>query len=466
MKDKIEELFRKTYGEMPDSFTPIAPHGSSRMYYRLENANHRVVAVYNADRKENRAFVDFAKQLRQRGVNVPEIIAENLEEGIYLQEDLGDLTLFDFIQTASAEEIRQTYKRIVRQLPYLQITATKGFDYTNAYPRSRFDAQSIQWDLNYFKYYFLKLADIAFSEEELEKDFSSLKQYLLDTDTDFFLYRDFQSRNIMLKEGEIFFIDFQGARQGALQYDLASLLYDAKANLSEELRTDLLHTYTEELKKHINFNEQEFNDRFYAYVYIRIMQAMGSYGYRGWFQQKKHFLQSIPFALDNLSRLQNAKRLKPHLPCLNQIFDRMICNEKLRQLGRDTYRLRLDIKSFSYKKGYPHDISGNGGGYIFDCRCLPNPGRYEQYKQMTGKDAEVVAFLEKEEEVEKFYASAKALALQSIKRYKQRRFTNLSIYFGCTGGRHRSVYMAQRLANELQKDEELDVQVSHVEQNG
>lgn len=466
MKDKIEELFRKTYGEMPDSFTPIAPHGSSRMYYRLENANHRVVAAYNADKKENRAFVDFAKQLRLRGVNVPEITAENLEEGIYLQEDLGDLTLFDFIQTASAEEIRQTYKRIVRQLPCLQITATKGFDYTNAYPRSRFDAQSIQWDLNYFKYYFLKLADTVFSEEELEKDFNSLKQYLLDTDTSFFLYRDFQSRNIMLKEGEIFFIDFQGARQGALQYDLASLLYDAKANLSEKLRTELLHTYTEELKKHINFDEQEFTDRFYAYVYIRIMQAMGSYGYRGWFQQKKHFLQSIPFALDNLSQLQNAKRLKPHLPCLDRIFNQMICNEKLRQLGRDAYKLRLDIKSFSYKKGYPHDVSGNGGGYIFDCRCLPNPGRYEQYKQMTGKDAEVIAFLEKEEEIEEFYASAKNLVLQSIKRYKQRRFTNLCIYFGCTGGRHRSVYMAQRLANELQKDEELDVQVCHVEQNG
>ena len=222
----------------------------------------------------------------------------------------------------------------------------------------------------------------------------------------------------------------------------------------------------EELKKLIPVDEQEFIDRFYAYVYIRIMQATGSYGYRGWFQRKTHFLQSIPFALDNLSHLQNAKRLKPDLPCLDRIFDRMVCNEKLRQLGRDTYRLTIDIKSFSYKKGYPHDISGNGGGYIFDCRCLPNPGRYERYKQMTGKDAEVIAFLEKEPEAEEFYATAKALVLQSIRRYKQRRFTNLSVYFGCTGGRHRSVYMAQRLATELQKDEELDVQVSHVEQNG
>ncbi len=466
MKEEIAELFRKTYGEMPDCFTPIAPHGSSRTYYRVGNAKHTVVAAYNADEKENRAFVDFAKQLRHRGVNVPEIMAEDLEHGIYLQEDLGDRTLFDFIKTASPEEIRQTYKRIVRELPRLQITATKGFDYTNAYPRKRFDAQSIRWDLNYFKYYFLKLADIPFSEDELERDFDTLTHYLLDTDTSFFLYRDFQSRNIMLKEGEIFFIDFQGARQGALQYDLASLLYDAKADLSEELRKELLQTYMEELKKLIPVDEQEFIDRFYAYVYIRIMQATGSYGYRGWFQQKTHFLQSIPFALDNLSRLQNAKRLKPNLPHLDRIFDRMVCNEKLRQLGRDSYKLTIAIKSFSYKKGYPHDISGNGGGYIFDCRCLPNPGRYERYKQMTGKDAEVIAFLEKEPEAEEFYAAAKSLVMQSIRRYKQRRFTNLSVYFGCTGGRHRSVYMAQRLATELQKDEELDVQVSHVEQNG
>lgn len=466
MKERIAELFRRTYGEMPESFTPIAPHGSSREYYRLCGAGRRVVAACNADKKENAAFIDFARQLRQRGINVPEVIAKDAEAGIYLQEDLGDTTLFDFIRKASRKETEQTYRRLVHMLPHLQMAASKDFDFSKAYPRKRFDDQSIQWDLNYFKYYFLKLADIAFSEEELEEDFALLKQYLLDTDTSFFLYRDFQSRNIMMKDGEFFFIDFQGARQGALHYDLASLLYDAKANLSEQMRAELLEIYLNELETLLPTDRQVFTDKFYAYVYVRIMQAMGSYGYRGWFQKKAHFLQSIPFALDNISHLQKAKRLKPALPYLNRIFDQMACNQKLRNIGGNAGRLTVDIKSFSYKKGYPHDTSGNGGGYVFDCRCLPNPGRYEQYKQMTGKDAEVIAFLEKEQEVQDFYAAAKTLVSQSIDRYKQRQFTNLSVYFGCTGGRHRSVYMAQRLANELQTDGQLAVQVSHVEQNG
>lgn len=465
MERAIKELFYQTYGVQPNEMEALSAHGSARKYFRLKSATNSVIGAYNADEKENIVFVDYAKQLADRGLNVPKIIAVDLQRGVYLQEDLGDITLFQFIKTASEDDVRSVYTKIVKLLPRWQVEATKGFDYTNAYPRKKFDSQSIQWDLNYFKYYFLKLAEIPFEEEALEEDFAVLKDYLLDCDCEYFLYRDFQSRNIMLHKNDIYFIDFQGARQGALQYDLASLLYDAKANLSQSLREELLEIYIEELSKYISVDRDEFINHFYAYVYIRIMQAMGSYGYRGYFQGKTHFLQSIPYALDNIAFLQKEKRLKLDLPCLNFVFSSMIESEKLKNVSNDNYHLTLNIKSFSFKKGYPHDTSGNGGGFVFDCRCLPNPGRYEQYKQMTGMDKEVIDYLEQEREVDAFFNNAKSMVLQSVEKYKERKFSNLSVYFGCTGGRHRSVYMAQRLAKELEKDAKLNIIIQHIEQN-
>ena len=465
MENLIKDLFYKTYGVQPSNIIPLSAHGSARRYFRILSATDSVLATYNEDKKENIAFVDYAKQLKQRGLNVPEIIAVDLDNGVYFQEDLCDETLFDFLQKADENQIRDIYTKIVKLLPRWQVEATRGFDYTNAYPRKQFDAQSIQWDLNYFKYYFLKLAEIPFDEEGLEEDFSVLKSYLLDTNCTYFLYRDFQSRNIMLAKDDVYFIDFQGARQGALHYDLASLLYDAKANLDEDLREQLLQTYLEELSGYIEVDKQDFIDRYYAYVIIRIMQAMGSYGYRGYFQGKTHFLQSIPYALKNISLLREKKRLKLPLVYLDNVFEAMIGSEKLRNISEQGYKLTVNIKSFSFKKGYPHDTSGNGGGFVFDCRCLPNPGRYEEYKQLCGTDKQVIEYLEKEPEVEKFYLAAKTMTEQSIDKYKQRKFTFLSVYFGCTGGRHRSVYMAQRLAQELKKDSKLNVVVQHVEQN-
>lgn len=466
MREKIEKLFYDTFSFSVDRMEEISAHGSSRRYFRCISGAVRVLAAYNADRKENMAFVDYAEQLRKKGINVPDIYAVDMENGIYLLEDLGDETLFDFISASNYREIEDVYTRVVRILPKIQVEAGKGFDYTNAYPRKDFDSQSIQWDLNYFKYYFLKLADIPFNEEELEKDFASLKDYLLDCDCSYFMYRDFQSRNIMLKDGDIYFIDFQGARRGALQYDLASLLYDAKANLSEQLRKKLLSVYLEELGKYVRIDEKEFTDRFYAYVYIRIMQAMGSYGYRGYFQKKEHFLKSIPFALKNLSYLQDNVVLPVELKYISHLFRQMICSEKLRSLSGVSHKLTVRIKSFSYKKGYPHDVSGNGGGFVFDCRALPNPGRYDKYKYMTGMDDEVREFLEGDEQVEKFYENVLGLVRQSCGEYLRRQFTSLSVYFGCTGGQHRSVYFACRLARELSSDDNLNVILQHVEQDG
>jgi aminoglycoside/choline kinase family phosphotransferase len=466
MKENIKLLFKKTFGVEPNSICEIAAHGSSRKYFRCSTEVVKVLAAYNSDKKENIAFIDFAKQLKHSGINVPAIIAVDEENDIYLLEDLGNTTLFDFISTANENEIVDIYSKIVRILPKIQIEAGRHFDYTNAYPRKAFDVQSLQWDLNYFKYYFLKLADIPFNEQELENDFEVLKNYLLDCDCEYLLYRDFQSRNIMLKDNyEIFFIDFQGARKGALQYDIASLLYDAKANLSPETREKLLNIYIEEVKKYKDIKEDDFRNRFYAYVYIRIMQAMGSYGYRGYFQKKEHFLKSIPFAIENIRYLENNINLPVDLPCMHGIFQQIITNEKLLSISKNNSILNVNIKSFSFKKGYPHDTSGNGGGFIFDCRALPNPGRYEEYKSLNGLDASVIEFLETKEEVKLFFESVCSLINQSCAEYQRRGFSNLSVYFGCTGGQHRSVFLAQKLANYLKNRENIKVNVQHIEQN-
>lgn len=465
MKENIKQLFKKTFGVEPNSISEIAAHGSSRQYFRCSTEVVKVLAAYNSDKKENLAFIDFAKQLKQKGINVPAIIAVDEQNDIYLLEDLGNTTLFDFISSAEENDVLNVYSKIVRTLPKIQIEAGKGFDYTNAYPRKAFDLQSLQWDLNYFKYYFLKLADIPFNEQELENDFKVLEDYLLSCDCEHLLYRDFQSRNIMLKDNyEIYFIDFQGARKGALQYDIASLLYDAKANLKPETREKLLNIYIEEVKKYIKIDEQDFVNHFYAYVYIRIMQAMGSYGYRGYFQKKEHFLKSIPFAIENIRFLEENIHLPIDLPCIHNIFHQIITNEKLLSISKNNNILNISIKSFSYKKGYPHDTSGNGGGFIFDCRALPNPGRYDEYKNLNGLDAEVINYLESKEEVDLFFSNVKSLIEQSCKEYIRRGFTNLSVYFGCTGGQHRSVFLAQKLANYLKNKENIKVNIQHIEQ--
>ncbi len=465
MEKQISELYRQCFGVLPQSIEPITPHGSSRQYFRLRNGSQTVIAASNQDRKENVAFLDYATQLHQRGIKVPEILAQDLDKGIYLQKDLGDTTLFEYLKTATAQEKEDIYIRIVSSLPKIQLSASKDFDYSNAYPRRAFDAQSMQWDMNYFKYYFLKLADIPFSEQDLERDFSALQTFLLGADCSYFLFRDFQSRNIMLNGDEVYFIDFQGGRKGALQYDLATLLYDAKADLSEQLREKLLEIYICELQKLIKVDREDFLEKYYAYIYMRIMQTLGAYGYRGYFQGKKHFLQSIPYALKNLERLQQKRCLKLDLPCLSEVFDNLTKSEGLLNLAKEEYFLTLTIQSFSYKKGYPQDEGGNGGGFVFDCRALPNPGRYERYKHLDGRDEEVIAFLEAENEVEEFFQRAKDLVEQSVERYLSRRFTNLSVNFGCTGGQHRSVYLAQRLANEFQNTPSLKIILRHRERN-
>ena len=468
-KNEIIQLFENQFNEKPDSFTLLPPSGSYREYCRLQNAQRSVIGAFNSDIKENTAFLSFTNHFKKKGIPVPEIIAVSSDLKKYLLEDLGDITLFDFLiktreQEGFSSQTISEYKKVLRLLPRLQIHAGKDLDYSVCYPRAAFDKQSMMWDLNYFKYYFLKLAKISFDEQALEDDFQLFSDYLLSADSNYFLFRDFQSRNVMLKNNEVYFIDYQGGRKGALQYDLASLLYDGKADIPPSIRTQLYEFYISELEKYIPVDNIKFDAYFKGFVLIRIMQAMGAYGFRGFYEKKQHFLKSIPFALKNLALLLKELDLPVELPELKKVLNELIHSKVLKEIGQEKNDLTVRVCSFSYKKGIPEDPSGNGGGFVFDCRAINNPGRYEEYKTKTGKDLEVQRFLETKSEIGLFLEAAKTLINQSIRTYLKRGFTNLSVNFGCTGGQHRSVYSAEKKAEYLKNNFPVNVCLIHREQ--
>jgi len=356
------------------------------------------------------------------------------------------------------------YKKILDILPHFQIGAAKDMDFSVCFPRHAFDQNSMMWDLNYFKYYFLKLAGIIYDEQKLEDDFQSFCDYLLEADDQYFLYRDFQSRNIMIRGGEPWFIDYQGGRKGALQYDIASLLFDAKANLHPRQREELLDYYIESLQKHIPVEAESFRAHFYGFVLIRIMQAMGAYGFRGFYEKKPLFLQSIPYAKRNMLWLLENDKIPANTPYLKQIVEKIIKSPRLKQYDKPSTGLKVSIRSFSYKKGFPVDESGNGGGFVFDCRSLPNPGREAAYKKLTGKDAEVIEYLEIESAVGEFIENTSRIVERSVDAYLERGFTHLMVCYGCTGGQHRSVFCAERLAERLAEKFDVTIDLQHVEE--
>jgi len=402
---------------------------------------------------------------------VPEIYAEDLNQGAYLEEDLGDTTLFEFLSKHRtgeniAPDVVEAYRKVVAVLPSFQVEAGRDLNYEVCYPRGSFDRQSISWDLNYFKYYFLRLAGIPFSEQALEDDFDSLTTFLLSANCDYFLYRDFQSRNIMLKSGQPFFLDYQGGRKGALQYDIASLLYDAKADLPPELRQQLLDLYIDKLGGFVDVKREAFLHHYYAYVYVRILQALGAYGFRGFYERKAHFLQSVPYALKNVRWLLHNVKLPIALPTLMEAFNSMLASENLQRIASEADNLTVRITSFSFHRGWPKDESGNGGGFVFDGRSLPNPGREDRFKTLTGRDAPVIDYLNQQESVHQFLASVLSLVEASVSNYQQRGFKHLMVSFGCTGGQHRSVYFAEQLAKRLRGRGGVDVVVRHRELEG
>jgi aminoglycoside/choline kinase family phosphotransferase len=442
---------------------------SGRNILRLSGNGHRAIGILYGVREENVAFLEFSRHFRRHGLTVPEIYGEDMERNAYLEEDLGNTTLFEFLARNRkgddiAPEVIEAYRKAIAVLPRFQVDAGRTLDYALAYPRASFDRQSIAWDLNYFKYYFLRLAGIDFNEQGLEDDFQSLTEFLLAADRENFLYRDFQSRNIMLRDGEPWFLDYQGGRKGALQYDIASLLYDAKADLPPSVRQHLLEYYLDELAKHIALDREEFLRYYYGYVYVRIMQAMGAYGFRGFYERKPLFLQSIPYALKNLRWLLQNAELPIAIPVLTSAFRAMLASDRLLSFSaRKPTGLLVRIYSFSFHRGAPpQDDSGNGGGFVFDARSLPNPGREEQFKSLTGGDAPVIGYLNQHVSVHQYFRNVEALTDAAVENYRSRGFHNLMISFGCTGGQHRSVYLANRLAEHL-RSKGVEVELRHIE---
>ncbi len=466
----LKTLFEKHFHAPPQRVDELQGElgGSGRRIIRLSNQSATAIGILYSVREENTAFLEFSRHFRHHGLPVPEIYGEDLDHGAYLEEDFGDLTLFDFLSANRgddkiAPEVIEAYRNVIALLPRFQIEAGRDLNYKVCYPRGSFDRQSIAWDLNYFKYYFLRLAGIPFNEQALEDDFGRLTKFLLSAPRDYFLYRDFQSRNVMLHDGQPYFLDYQGGRKGALQYDVASLLYDAKADLPPAVREQLLNHYLDALATFVEEPRDAFLHHYYAYVYVRIMQALGAYGFRGFYERKSHFLQSVPYALKNLRWLLHNVELPIALPTLTEAFRNMVGSQKLQRIASKSDNLTVRVMSFSFHRGLPDDESGNGGGFVFDGRSLPNPGREERFKPLTGRDAPVIEYLEQQESVHQFLAHVLPLVDASVKNYQDRGFKHLMVSFGCTGGQHRSVYLAEQVAKHLRGRNGVDVILQHRE---
>ena len=475
----LQQLFNRRFGFAAEDVQPLQGQlgGSGRVIVRLAGRGVTAVGVLHSVREENRAFVEFSKHFRRHGLPVPEIYIEDLARNAYLEEDLGDTTLFEFLNAnrsgdSIAPSAVEAYRKTIAVLPRFQVEGGRDLNYKVCYPRDSFDRQSIAWDLNYFKYYFLRLAGVPFNEQALEDDFGRLTRFLLTAPHDFFLYRDFQSRNVMVRGGcsgesgksEPWFVDYQGGRKGALQYDIASLLFDGKANLPPELREQLLNHYLDCLAAHIAVDRAAFLEHYYAFVYVRILQALGAYGFRGFYERKTHFLESVPYALKNLRWLAANVKLPVALPTLLEGLDRIATSEKLAAAAPAAHPLTVRIFSFSYHREMPADVSGHGGGFVFDARSLPNPGREERFRAFSGKDQIVIDYLAAEDRVRQYLEHVFALVEMSVADYQRRGFDHLMVSFGCTGGQHRSVYLAEQLAQHLRGRAGVNVEVRHIEQ--
>ena len=459
-------LFEHYTGKTNPEIKLLPTSGSNRKYYRLKKDDLSLIGVHGESHEENHAFIHLANHFIKKGLNVPEVVAVSDNEMRYLQLDLGNNILFDSIKGGrltgvfSAEE-KELLHHTISMLADFQVVGAQGLDFSICYPQPEFNERSVYWDLNYFKYNFLKTTGMNFQEDLLENDFDKLAKDLLKDTANTFMYRDFQSRNVMLVDDKPYFIDFQGGRKGPIYYDVASFLWQAKANFPPQLRDELICTYITSLKKYRDVDESTFVKRLLVFVLFRTLQVLGAYGFRGYFEKKPHFLQSIPFALNNLREL--LKDGFDNYPYLTEVLHNMV---NLKQF-EDTGKRELEVKvySFAYKKGIPNDVSGNGGGYVFDCRAINNPGKYERYNNYNGLDEPVIKFLEDDGEIIDFLNNIYPIVDRHVKRYIDRSFTNLMISFGCTGGQHRSVYAAQKVSEHISKKFGVKVSLIHREQN-
>lgn len=465
-KEVLIKLYTDFVGEEPAEIIELPASGSNRRYFRLLG-KESIIGAIGTCKEENEAFLYMDEHFYNKGLPIPKVYSVSEDRMAYIQEDLGDLALFKAIEKGRltrvfGEDEKGILIKTIRLLPKIQFEGAEGMDFSVCYPAPEFDRRSILWDLNYFKYCFLKATGMEFSESRLEDDFDRMADMLLKNNSNTFLYRDFQSRNVMIKDGEPYFIDFQGGRKGPFYYDVASFLWQAKANFPDSLRQELLEEYIDALRQYIQIDEKEFYDQLRVFVLFRTLQVLGAYGFRGYFEKKPYFIQSVPFALDNLRNLLETPF--EEFPYMNNLLKELT---NLKQFTSDYQRRSLTVKvmSFSYKKGIPNDASGNGGGFVFDCRAINNPGKYDRYKPFTGLDDCVKKYLEDDGGITEFLNHAYALVDSSVERYIERGFTNLMICFGCTGGRHRSVYSAQHMAEHIHRKWNVKVELVHREQN-
>jgi len=485
----LAELTR-SIGETPVEILPIAESGSARKYFRIVTDKRTLIGTYSENVEENEAFLTFSQHFHDLGLNVPEVFAVNEERTCYLQSDFGDDNLFAHVQRALLSigpstgsgtsiftgsgtsvytgpgSLIELYKKALSHLVRLQVLGHKGLDYSKAYPTERFDRQAIIDDMNYFKYYFVKPhEEIDFNETRLGKDFEAFADFVSQVPCDFFMYRDFQSRNIMVKDNELYFIDFQGGRKGPLNYDVVSLLYQVKAQIPQATRDELVEYYKAELSQYISPEAVKFDTYQPYFVYLRLMQVLGAYGFRGLIQKKSHFIESIPYALREIEALSKITPLKDY-PELQSVISQLhkLDAKYAALIAPPAGKLTVTINSFSFKKGYPADFSGNGGGFVFDCRALPNPGREPEFKTKTGRDWEVIDYLMTKPPVHVFLDHVKAIVGQSVDNYRERHFSNLMVSFGCTGGQHRSVFFAQTIYEWLKSAyPDINLKLNHIE---
>ncbi len=462
--DRLRALYSDRFGSDAERIEALPQSGSHRRYFRLTEADRTVVGVIGTDPDENRAFLCEARHFRSKGICVPEIYAISEDGLCYLQEDLGRESLYDLVapgrQSGCYSEVEaQLLCKAIAGLPKIQFEGAQGLDFSLCYPDTELNARMIDFDLNYFKYCFLKTAGVEFKEIPLQDDFDRLKADLLSEQTDTFMYRDFQTRNVMVREGQPWYIDFQGGRKGPVEYDVASFVYQARSRFPRELKERLIRAYLDAAKPYTRMTEETFRSRLRLFVLFRTLQVLGAYGYRGKFEKKAYFLESIPYAIANLKEILEIPFAR--YPYLDAVLRQLTAQESP-CLESETLEVR--IFSFSYRKGIPEDPSGNGGGYVFDCRGMHNPGRYEQFKHSTGRDTDVIAFLEGKGEVHAFMDNVFALVDPHVERYIQRGFSHLQVSFGCTGGQHRSVYCAETLARHLQQKYRIRIRLTHREQ--
>ena len=464
----LESLFKHYTGAAPVSCEALTGSASHRRYFRLTGPDGRtLIGVEGTDADENRAFLTIDRHFASKGINVPKVVAE---DGLcYLQEDLGSTVLYDALASGRtsgkySEDKVALLRKTIAALPKIQVEGARGLDWSVCYPQPSFDARMVDFDLNYFKYDFLKLSGLEFNEVKLQDDFDRLRADLLSEYSDTFLYRDFNARNVMLVDGEPWFIDFQGGRRGPVYYDVASFLWQARARYPESLREDLLQTYLEALRAYGPVDEAHFRSRLRLFILFRMLQVLGCYGYRGLWEGKKPFIDSIPPALEIV------KSLLPFAdyPYLSEVLASLSAPHPSEGVlfpepSDSSSALTVTVYSFSFKKGIPEDTSGNGGGYVFDCRSVHNPGKYERFKQLTGLDKPVIDFLEEDGEILRFLDNVYSLVDAHVERFLQRGFTHLQVSFGCTGGQHRSAYSAQHLAEHLVAKYPVKVHLIHRE---